>query len=243
MKSTITLFIILIICTSHLSAQKTKNAIYLKNGSIIYGSLIEISNNQYKVKGKDGSVYIFSSNEVDKYVKESSLFAGRKSEGAGFSMEAGLMLGSQNNEYVAPFSFNAVINYTIDTKNIMGAGTGAEFLGSTFMPLFAEYRRIITDNRVSPFVFLRGGMLVSLGGDSEESSTYYPQYYYRKDYSGGPSFTAGTGISWSGDDIETYLSFAYRYAMTSYVESEYNRQDVTYTTYWNRLEIKFGFKF
>jgi hypothetical protein len=44
-------------------------------------------------------------------------------------------------------------------------------------------------------------------------------------------------------EIETYLSFGYRYAQTSYMELNYNNQDVTYKNYYNRLEAKFGFKF
>ena len=234
--------IALIIITLQLSAQKSKNAIYLKNGSIIYGTLTEISDNQYKVKGKDGSLYIFPADDVDKYQKDIPLFEGRKLQGFSFSVEGGLLIGAQTTDYKAPFSFNAVFGYTFDTKNNIGLGTGAEFIGETYTPLFVEFRRNINDNRVSPYLFLRTGVLMYLGGGDDNSDSY-PQYYNRNDFKGGPSITAGTGISWSGDGIETYLSFAYRYTTTSYDQTEYNQHEVTYTNYYNRLELKFGFKF
>jgi hypothetical protein len=240
MKKITVISILLIIIVLNLSGQKTKDVIYLKNGSMIYGTLIEISNNQYKLKGTDGSIFIYSSDEVDRYAKEIPEFAGRKKTGMTFSLEAGLLVGAQSNEYPAPFSFNAVAGYTIAKNNTLGLGSGAEFLGKTFVPLFFEYRYTIRDKRVSPFLFMRGGFLFHAGSDEDPDNN---NYYYKKDYEGGPSLTFGTGLSWSREDIETYLSFAYRYARMSYVQMEYNQQEVTYENNYNRLEVKFGFRF
>jgi hypothetical protein len=244
MKNFTLLAIALIITTLQLSGQKSKSAIYLKNGSIIYGTLSEISDNQYKLKGKDGSLYIFPAGDVEKYQIDIPVFEGRKEKGFSFSLEGGLLIGSQSTEYKSPFSFNAIFGYTFDTKNNVGFGTGAEFIGETYTPMYLEFRRLINDKRVAPFLFVRTGLLVYLGGGNDDSGDSYPYYNYdRKDFKGGPSITAGTGISWSGEDIETYLSFAYRYCTTSYDQLEYNQQEVSYTNYYNRLEVKFGFRF
>jgi hypothetical protein len=243
MKKTILTTILLIIMILQLSGQKTKDVIYLKNGSIIYGTLIEISNEQYKLKGSDGSIFIYSAGEVDRYAKEAPVFAGRKKNGMTFALEAGFLVGAQANEYKAPFSFNAIAGYTIEKKNMLGIGTGAEFLGQTFAPLFLEYRYTFKDRKFSPYLFMRSGVLIHLGNDENTYDSSYPQYYYAKDYKGGASLNIGTGLSWAGEDVETYLSFSYRYAQTSYVQSEYNQQDVTYTNNYNRLEVKFGFRF
>ncbi len=243
MKNYLSLFTILIFMILPLSAQKLKDALYLKNGSIIYGKLLEISDDKYKIQSSDGSLFIYSSAEVEKFVKENPLFTGRKPAGMGFALEAGFMIGSQSSEFNAPFSFNIIMNYTSNTKNIMGLGSGVEFLGSTFTPLFFEYKRLFTDKRATPFIFFRGGALVHTGGDEENEGDPYGQYYYPKDYKGGPSLGFGTGISWAKEDIETYLSFGYRYARTSYSQNNYNNVRYTYKSYYNRLEVKFGFKF
>jgi len=241
MKKNFVILIMLTIIALPLSAQKIKDALYLKNGSIIYGKLLEISDNTYRIQTSDGSLFIYSSEEVDKFLKESPAFNGRKTGGAGFALEGGLLVGSQNSDFDAPFSFNIIINYTNATKNIFGIGSGVEFLGSTFSPLFFEYKRLFNDHKTAPFIFFRGGALIHTG-DGEESDPYN-QYYYPRNYKGGASLGVGTGISWAKEDIETYLTFAYRYAQTSYKQQNYNDITYTYKNNYNRLEIKFGFKF
>lgn len=241
MKKHLIILIVLTIIALPMSGQRTKDAVYLKNGSVIYGKLLEISENKYKIQTSDGSLFNFSSDEVDKFLKESPHFDGRKTNGAGFALESGLLIGSQNSNFSAPFSFNIIVNYTNLTKNVFGIGSGVEFMGSTFSPVFFEYKRLFNDRKTAPFVFFRGGGLFHTGGDIEDDP--YNQYNYAKDYRGGISLGMGTGISWAKEDLETYLSFAYRYAQTSYKQRNYNDIIYTYKNNYNRLEIKFGFKF
>jgi len=242
MKKYLFVVIVLIFNIFNLTAQKSKNVLYLKNGSIIYGNLIEIVSDQYKIKTADGSIFIFPSAEVEKLTLESKQFNGRKEEGFGFTFEAGVLLGSQETEYTAPFSFNILGGYVLDTKNIVSAGSGVEFFGKPFVPLFMEYKRLLTANRAAPFLFMRGGWLMHLGSsDSETSDGNYNYDPYN--YKGGLSLAIGTGISWVKEDYETYLSFGYRYAHTSYQKNEYSQTVSTYDNNMNRLEMKFGFKF
>jgi hypothetical protein len=240
MKKQLFLIILLTAITLQLSAQRTKDALYLKNGSIIYGKLLEIADNKYKIQTADGSLFNFNSDEVEKFTKEIPAYTGRKPSGVGLAMEAGLLAGAQNNDYDAPFSFNILINYTTATKNIYGLGSGIEFLGSTFSPFFLEYKRLFNERKATPFVFFRGGAMVHTGGESQDDPY---RNYYAKDYRGGASLGTGIGISWSREDIETYLSFSYRYAQTSYKQGSYNDVIYTYKNNYNRLEVKFGFKF
>ncbi len=241
MKKNSILIIALIFISLQLSAQKQKDVLYLKNGSIIYGKLVEISENQYKIKTSDGSLFIYSNAEVEKYANESVTFDGRKKEGTGMALEAGFLVGAQSTDYHAPFSFNFLINYTYNTKNIFSAGSGVEFIGVPFTPLFFEYKYLIYDRKSTPFLFARAGGLLHLGGEDEITDVNYQ--YTKNNFKGGFSGTFGTGISWAGDGIEPYLSFAYRYTTSSYHQKNYNNIDETFKSTYNRLEIKFGFKF
>jgi hypothetical protein len=244
MKKHLITIILLTIIILPLSAQKKKDALYLKNGSVIYGKLIEITENQYKIQSSDGSIFIFPLEDVDKFVKESPLFAGRKAEGFGIALEAGFLIGAQNTTYPAPFSFNFLGSYTINTNNIISPGTGVEFLGVPYTPVFMEYKYLVSDKKTCPFVFARGGYLFHLGADEGEPTGN--SEFDKKNFSGGFTCSFGTGISWSREDIEPYLSFAYRYASTSYVQKTYNNggyYDYTYQDTYNRLEIKLGFRF
>lgn len=236
----ILLLLVTILVTPSFS-QKVKDAVYLKNGSIIYGKLLEISDNVYRMQTSDGSIFNFNADEVDRFVKEAPKFESRKTSGAGFALEGGLLVGSQRSEVNAPFSFNIILNLTSSTKNIFGIGSGVEFLGSTFSPVFIEVKRLLNDKKTAPFLFMRGGALIHTGGNDDDDP--YNPYYYPRSYKGGGTFLIGTGISWAKEDIEAYLSFGYRYAQTSYKQRNYNDVTYTYKNNYNRLEIKFGFKF
>lgn len=241
MKKQFVFVLLLVLIVLPAFSQKAKDAVYLKNGSIIYGKLLEISDNVYKIQTSDGSLFNFKSDEVDKFVKETPRFESRKSSGPGFALEGGLLVGSQNSEVNAPFSFNIILNITSSTRNIFGIGSGVEFLGSTFSPVFIEVKRLLNEKKTAPFVFMRGGALIHTGGDDDDDP--YNPYYYPRSYKGGGTFLIGTGISWAKEDIEAYLSFGYRYAQTSYKQGNYNDVTYTYKNNYNRLEVKFGFKF
>jgi hypothetical protein len=219
MKKTIIFLMALIISWAQISAQKTKDVLYLKNGSKIYGKLIEVNSSQYKMQTSDGSELIYSADEV----------------------ETGLLIGPQSARYTAPFSFNFLGGLTCKTRNITSIGTGVEFIGRPFTPIYLEYKYILYDKKTSPFIFLRGGAVVPLGGN--ETSSTYEYDYAPKNYKGGASFAFGSGISWAKEDYDIFFSFAYRYAHTSYQQYEYNRGDVTYNNALNRLELKIGLKF
>jgi hypothetical protein len=240
MKKSILFAIPLILCTLNTYPQKTNDVLYLKNGSIIKGTLLEISDNQYKIRATDKNIFVFKSDEVDKFLKEVTVFGGRKKNGFGLAMEAGFLAGSQKNEYDAPFSFDCLLNYTYNVHHIFGAGAGVEFIGQTYCPVFAEYKIIISDRKTTPFIFFRGGALTHPGKDNEPGNGY-PTTQTR--YKGGASFGIGTGISWAREDSETYLSFGFRYAETSRTTESVSHITNKYSTYFKRLEIKLGFKF
>ena len=240
MKKTILLTIALILCMLNIYSQKTLDVLYLKNGSVIKGTLLEISDNQYKIRAIDKNTFVFKSAEVDKFLKEAPVFEGRKKDGFGFTMEAGFLVGSQKNEYDAPFSFDCLVNYTHNVHQIFSAGTGVEFIGQTYCPVFAEYKIIISDKKTTPFIFFRGGALSHLGKDDVTGSG---SSSIIETYKGGASFGMGTGISWAKEDSETYLSFGFRYAETSYTTENKSHVTNKYSTYFKRLEIKLGFKF
>jgi hypothetical protein len=243
MKKTAILAMFLIIIGIQLSAQKSNEVLYLKNGSIIYGKLVEIINGTYKMQTSDGSILVYKVEEVEKLSNESPFFDGRKTTGLGYSLELGFLIGSQQSEYFAPFSFNFLASITSNTLNVTSLGSGVEFLGRPYTPLFLEYKYIFFNKKTSPFIFLRCGAVIPLGSSAEQTSTTNINNGAPKDYKGGVSLGLGTGISWAKENYESNLSFAFRYARTSYDQSEYNRGMVTYSNNFNRLEIKFGYKF
>jgi hypothetical protein len=243
MKKQLIILIMLIFILFPLTAQKTKDVVYLKNGSKIYGRIVEINDSICKFQTTDGNLLVYRIKEIAEFKNEDPFFEGRRKSGIGFALEAGVLAGAQSSKYDAPFSFNFLINVTNTTRNIFGIGSGVEYLGQSYMPLFAEYKILFNEKKTTPFIFIRGGKLFHLNGDFESTDQSTPQYNVPKSFEGGGSFTLGTGVSWARNDGETYLSFAYRNLHTSYKETSYPNQTSTFKTSFNRLEIKFGFRF
>jgi hypothetical protein len=243
MKKNIIIAIMLIIIALPLSAQPTKDVLYLKNGSKIYGRLLEVNDTLYKIKTYEGSLFVFSKPEVEKFVNEAYVFEGRKKGGPGFVLEAGFLAGVKSTEYSTPFSFNMLVNTTLSMINLIGIGTGVEYTDQAYIPLFLEYKLLTSTNKTTPFFFIRGGKMFHKNGDLQSSDITPNPYNYEKNYKGGSSFTLGTGISWANEGHETYLSFAYRNIHTSYTQKNYNKLTDTYNSTLNRLEVKLGFRF
>jgi hypothetical protein len=243
MKKQFFIISVLIIVVHTLSAQKPKDVLYLKNGSQVYGNLLEITDNQYKIRTKEGNVFSVQGSEVEKYVNGSVLPDSLKSSNKVFALEAGVLAGAQISKYDAAFSFNIMGCLAQNRYNSLSLGTGVEYLGQTYLPVFLEYKVFTSQKRTTPFLFIRGGNLFHLNGDFERTDQTYPVYNVPTSYKGGFSLTLGIGISWNKDDYGSYLTFAYRNAHTSYHEDDNIGKIYTFRTAYNRLEIKYGFRF
>jgi hypothetical protein len=68
----LSVFVVLAVLVTSISfAQQTQvDILYLKNGSIIRGQLVEMSGGNVKIKTADGSLFVYSMAEVEKMVKE-----------------------------------------------------------------------------------------------------------------------------------------------------------------------------
>lgn len=223
-----------------LYAQKKGDLLYLKNGSIINGILTESTSDYYKIKTSDGSIFVYPAADVEKVELNGAMDSNESvtNSAIGFGLEAGFLVGIQSSEYVAPLSFNLMLDYQVAHNQSIAVGSGVEFLGVSYTPLFAEYRFLLNNNSTSPFGFVRGGYAIFSG-----NSDYDNNYGGTREYSGGPTMTIGSGINWDKGTHNMYLSFAYRYIRTEYIYDDDWSAPVTYKTNWNRLEIKFGFRF
>ena len=61
----------LLACVQLSFAQKMIEAVYLKNGSVIYGTIIEqIQGESVRIKSRDGSIFLFRASEIDRITRE-----------------------------------------------------------------------------------------------------------------------------------------------------------------------------
>ncbi len=252
MKNSIILTAILLILSASAFSQKNKDALFLKNGSQIFGKMEQASGDKISLRTSDGSLFVFDSTDVDHFVIQDNSSVTRKKSGLGIGTEIGFLAGPQNSQYHAPFSFGFSGSYTFGTRYMAEAGSGLEFIGNSYMPFYGGFRYYFREGRTAPFIFGRAGYMVMISENESEiiyydySSRFYPQDYWytgNREYKGGPTFTVGMGASLAISDMETFMSFAYRHFSTNEIVSTSTSQTEKFFYYYNRLEIKLGIRF
>jgi hypothetical protein len=244
MKRSLFLLTAIIVISFQTFAQQGKDALYLKNGSIVHGKLIEVKDGQYNIRTTDGLLFTFTTGEVEKFIlgeqSETKEVKINDPNGFGFGIENGFLLGSSNNNFPFLFSLNPMLTYTFSKRHTLSAVSGIELFDQFTLPLLVEYRFNVLDANVSPFIYARAGGLIPLGGDESDDI-----------YQGGWTCGVGTGFRWPVAGFESYIKFGFRYGSTvhkensyyDYIEGEMHPADFTYQANFYRFEMKWGFKF
>jgi hypothetical protein len=229
----------LIIISSKLSGQKTLDTLYLKNGSVVYGNMRKSTENNFRIQTRDGSIFNFSKDEVDRFMsKSASIPKYERPAGWGFSIQSGLNFGSGYESFFMLASVTPMVSYTINPINTISAGTGLELFEEIMLPLFMEYKANFFDRNVTPFLYVKAGGLLFLSADESE--------YIETDHKNGWTFGTGLGYSWPMANFETFVQIGYRYAYTHIVTIDnYGPYPVKYVDkdIFNRFEMTWGFKF
>lgn len=196
MKKGVFVFVLLFAIMQISFAQETiKETVYLKNGSIIKGLVIEqIPNETLKIQTADGSIFVYKMSEVEKITKEISPV------GKSSYREKSAAKKINTNRYdlhdISGYRGFVETGYTVKTGEygrgrldittthgyqfnpylFVGGGVGLQYYHEddlTVVPLFAEVRANFLKNKVSPFAALKVGYSVSFyDGDSEDLGFY-----------------------------------------------------------------------
>ena len=144
-----------------LSAQRYDEVIYLKNGSKIYGSVIEYTSGEtIKIQTRDGSIFVFQFNEVERI----SIVRNMKEKTAG--LEQGHRWFVEYAETIGECSrieLSGVYGYQIRPKLFIGGGVGFHYYfdeDAYEAPIFVDVRYDFINRRATPFVDVRGGYTV-----------------------------------------------------------------------------------
>lgn len=153
--------------------QSLQDVVYLKNGSIIRGVIIEqIPNQSIKIQTKDKNVFVFNIGEIEKITKED----GEKKEKVGRErmndnpeMTNGLKTGvnfeptlllapvvekSSNDKKYILTQVQVTANCQINPFIALGIGTGVRSYSfdDTYFPLYGQFRVNFKNRPVSPYL-------------------------------------------------------------------------------------------
>lgn len=162
--------------------QNMQEVLYLKNGSIIRGAIVEEKYGEsVKIQTADGSVFVYKMDEIEKKTKEAPIVqnAGNSSYGQvvmekkkgptrGYRAFINFGLGAGVGDYGDnKIEISTVHGYQINPKWFVGLGVGDYYYVDNdleVIPIFAEGRYEFKEGRFSPFVSMRLGAAIVLDG-------------------------------------------------------------------------------
>ncbi|MGD9930506.1 MAG: hypothetical protein AB7U05_10845 [Mangrovibacterium sp.] len=245
---------VLLLLVCGVSAQRIKKeVIYLKNGSVVKGQLVQVDDEKVVVRSARNT-WVFNQAEIDtvtsKWLRETDTSDGAKTWF--FKTSVGVLPGGSDNTRESPFSFDASLNVRLFRNMYAGLGAGLDLLEESYLPAFVNLEYRFRDSRFTPFIAFQGGYLLPLDGevnthggyyyyDIMPYSSYWPYYQSQTlDNEGGLMFNPSLGfISQVNDNLGFSLSFGYRYSQVTFTgDNSYELE-----TNYNRLSIKLGIIF
>ena len=159
------LSLLLAICTYSQTVQY-EDVVYLKNGSVIRGMIIEqIPNQTLKIKTADRNIFVFEFAEIEKITKEEIpqevLQQDLEPEAPeeeyivkehGFESSIDMFLGMELGWTRPVLGMHVTAGYRIIPQLFLGAGTGMElYTNGNMLPVFFNVRTDFVKARVTPF--------------------------------------------------------------------------------------------
>lgn len=188
---------LLFVCIFAYGQTAMEDIIYLKNGSIIRGIIIEqIPNQSIKVQTKDKNVFVFKYDEIEKMTKEKSnvennnsgyVFMNSDIKTSGYVnySEIFYCAGVGNIKYATSstmknsdysYGFKTVNGFYVKENISLGLGLGIEkFSNVSELPITIDARYLFTKGRVSPVFNTAIGYGVGLNG-SEGGLIFNPSF-------------------------------------------------------------------
>jgi len=167
MKKYLTLFLFVLVTTFAFGQSNYQEVVYLKNGSITRGVIIEqIPNKSIKIETADKNVFVYKMDEIAKLTKEplpgnsdSSFHSSGLKPGYKGIVELGYQVGT--GDYgMDRLKLNIVSSYQINPNFSLGLGTGLRFYfdeSAAVVPVFVDFRTNLINKGISPYFLLDVG--------------------------------------------------------------------------------------
>jgi hypothetical protein len=158
-------FLTYILATHSTQAQKrAEDVLYLKNGSILRGKIVELDADTVKIEIIGGSMFVYPVTEARGITKEKPNLT-YKSSGYMFSLEAGALTGKapknqtfSANENVTGFTLQCVNGYQFRRELATGIGFGIDsYYNYVITPLYLRINGVLFDRQISPMYIVDAG--------------------------------------------------------------------------------------
>lgn len=227
-----------------------KDFVNLKNGSVVKGELIELSDGHLKIESADGSLWVFELSEVEHFGKDTAEQDNTESikvaiaekplcystKGFRKQLEQNLDLGI----FFLMFGYDAILGYQINSRLFFGVGTGfrrgAWTKSKYMMPLYIDARFNCSKRKVTPFFGMKAGRLLYLNEDG--SSCYYsPSFGVKIHFVKARALSISLGLTRA-----EYYSLCDEYCCEDYEFEEGQRQRYHSSEIWS-FNVRLNYQF
>jgi sRNA-binding regulator protein Hfq len=214
-----------------------EDVVYLKNGSIIRGIIIEqVPNQSIIIQTKDRNIFVFKYEEIDKMTKENlptensnnnskvtefkkngfiNLIEINYSPGIGEVKVGNVTF--KNYDYI--FSFRTVNGYQLNEHFSLGISIGIDkYKYATLLPITFDARATILKGQVSPVFTANVGYAV--GQNVKAGLLINPQIGIKNYISKNVAYFLNIGYKWQAQEV-IYYTFTYPYYYNSKTEKVY----------------------
>ncbi|MEX2347370.1 MAG: hypothetical protein WD604_17230 [Balneolaceae bacterium] len=217
------------------SNTNTEDVVYLKNGGIIRGEILEIVNNEtVKIQTAGRNVFVLQMNDVDR-IEEEKITAGRYYKTSGYINHTGVdFLSGPGTTTVR---FQMMNGYRFSPRFAAGIGAGYipynDPLG--LIPVYLDLSYKLTEANAAPYLFLKTGYSFSV--HSEER---YPV----EDHRGGWLLNPGMGIEFNlSGGFRWYLNAGYNLNKAHFNEEGWGNEIIENELSYRRAMFGLGFSF
>lgn len=228
------------------SFAQVKDVVYLKNGSVIKGEILELKAGEFiKIKSIGDNIWVIDMEDVEKFNRLSDPKADKKDsiilkmpyKGFFFSAGPGLLIGQEENGPILPFySFLLEGGYTSKNKLALSLVSGIEAMDINYLAVLGGVKYYLMTGKINPHIYFRGGTAFGLESPSVGDT----------DQETDPSIILNPGIGIQMNlnrNNSLVLSLGYRYQKNIYRYTDYNSQSIERIIYYNRLEFRIAYLF
>lgn len=244
-------FAILFIPEISQAQEKLQDVIYLNNGSILHGEIIEIkANESITMNSNCGDKWVINQNEIMRIAKEpvsteikkeSNEEISYKINGYYSNINIGFMFSGEMESVFPPLSIMFLNGYEFKWDLAIGAGVGIDLINETYMPIVGDIRYYFKDSKLSHFIYFQGGYAMPLGSPDPYDYNYYESDMESK---GGYIINPGIGLKLNLQDKNAFsFAIGYKYMQVEHEYIEYSGQKINRTTEYNRITLGIGFHF
>ena len=169
------LFMGLLLSTGSMMAQSTVETVHLKNGGLIKGEIIEqVPGQSLKVKTKDGNIFVYQMDEVERITKEQVTETNKGHRGLDFNIDLGCNFPTKSGMKTVP-SAELSLGKRFSKSFYWGLGGGIYIPtsgGNVQIPITTEAKMYfpLKNSKFTPFVSLKGGYVINTASDINMSS-------------------------------------------------------------------------